>query len=237
MASDEGEHLNPSKLGTKYYWDHAYERETLNFATNPEDEGQIWFSESDAETRILDYLSSEGISPTSSFLDVGTGNGHLLFELIAEGDYSGKMVGIDYSAKGIELARKIAEEREVEGVEFEVVDVIKDDLEGAAWVPEGGFDVVLDKGTFDAISLSEETLGDGRRVYELYAEKVRGVIKRGALLVVTSCNWTEEELRRKMLVVDDLEYYGKIKYPSFKFGGQEGQTISSVCFRRKELPA
>lgn len=91
-------------------------------------------------------------------------------------------------------------------VKFEVADVIKDELLDANWVPKNsaegvpvGFDVVLDKGTYDAISLSEETLADGRRVYEDYPRKVAAVVKTGGLLVVTSCNWTEEELQKKML--------------------------------------
>lgn len=193
-----------------YSWEQAYDAETRNFSSDPTDEGQIWFSESDAEGRILSYLSDEGIPPTASFLDVGTGNGHLLFELLEEGEYEGgDMVGIDYSPKAVALAGKIAEERGLaEKVKFCVSDCIKDDLASAGWVPsvggEKGFDVVLDKGTFDAISLSDELLddGSGRRIYEGYAEKIVGVMKKGGLLVVTSCNWTEEELKRKLLVTE-----------------------------------
>ncbi|TGZ84657.1 S-adenosyl-L-methionine-dependent methyltransferase [Ascodesmis nigricans] len=231
--------LNPSKLGTKEYWDAAYTRETANFLSNPSDEGVIWFDESLAESRILSYLSSSDIPPTSSFLDIGTGNGHLLFELIESEDYdeSTAMVGIDYSERSIELSRTIAKEREVEErVRFEIADVIKDELLEAEWVPKGdlecGFDVVLDKGTYDAISLSEETLDDGRRVYEDYPRKVAAVVKKGGLLVITSCNWTEEELEKKMLAEKSLKLHGRVKYPTFSFGGKTGQTICTVCFQK-----
>lgn len=119
------------------------------------------------------------------------------------------MVGIDYSLKAVALAQKIAAERQlVESVKFYVSDCIRDDLASAKWVPglEGGrgFDVVLDKGTFDAISLSDELLGDGsgRRIYEGYAENIVGAMKKGGLLVVTSCNWTGEELKTKLLVTE-----------------------------------
>ncbi|KAI5847870.1 S-adenosyl-L-methionine-dependent methyltransferase [Morchella snyderi] len=231
------EHLNISKLGTKEYWDQAYETESHNFSADPTNEGQIWFDESDAESRILRYLSSQDLPPSTSFLDVGTGNGHLLFELIESGEYDGgAMVGIDYSPRAVELAEKIAIERGVEGrVRFVVGDCVKDELSAAEWVPQNGFGVVLDKGTFDAISLSGEVLddGSGRRLYEGYAQGVVGVMARGGLLVVTSCNWTEEELKKKLLLNTDLEYYGKISYPSFSFGGKTGQAISSICFRRK----
>lgn len=142
------------------------------------------------------------------------GNGHLLFELLEEGEYGdGDMVGIDYSPKAVELAQNIAAERKLAGkVEFYVSDCIKDDLASAEWVPgmdgEKGFDVVLDKGTFDAISLSDELLGDGsgRRIYEGYAENIVGAMKKGGLLVITSCNWTEEELKTKLLVTEGYSF-------------------------------
>jgi cyclopropane fatty-acyl-phospholipid synthase-like methyltransferase len=144
------------------------------------------------------------------------------------------MVGIDYSPASIELSKKIAETRGYEDkTRFEVVDVIKDDLKTAAWVPEDGFDVVLDKGTFDAISLSDETLPDGRRVVERYPENVVTVVKKGGWVVLTSCNWTEEELRRRVEGANvGLEFYGRVQYPSFTFGGKKGSTVCTVAFRR-----
>lgn len=229
--------LDPSVLGTRSHWDAAYTREITNFASNPDDEGIIWFAESNAEDTLLRYLSTAAeLPPSPSFLDIGTGNGHLLFALRENEDYepfTGTMVGIDYSPASITLARTIAGERGMQDIIFEEADVIKDELSAAPWVPkeEGGFDVVLDKGTYDAISLSEETLEDGRRVYEDYPRKVAEVVKKGGLLVITSCNWTVEELREKFKV-DGLEWVQEIKYPSFRFGGKTGQTISSAVWRR-----
>ncbi|PUU75441.1 S-adenosyl-L-methionine-dependent methyltransferase [Tuber borchii] len=246
------EHLPPSQLGTKQYWDQAYTLESQNFNEDPTNEGQVWFSESNAESRILSFLRRV-VPEARSFLDIGTGNGHLLFEMVEEGSWEGGwFVGVDYSCEAVALARSIAKGRGVMGEEeeeerkgkvgFWVADVMAlGDGEEEEWVPEGGFDVCLDKGTFDAISLSDERLPDGRRAYEGYAERVVQVMKRGSgLLVVTSCNWTEEELKRKILAsevianeVIELEYHGRIEYPSFSFGGHKGQAISSVCFRRK----
>ncbi|KAI5804337.1 S-adenosyl-L-methionine-dependent methyltransferase [Geopyxis carbonaria] len=225
--------LQPSKLGDKEHWEQAYEREQKNFLGNALDEGQIWFEESDAENRILRYLEDENLNPQASYLDVGTGNGHLLFELLQTGGFEGPMVGIDYSPKAIELARMVANKRGIgESLRFEVMDIIKDNIEGASWVPNGGFDVILDKGTYDAISLSEELLGNGKRVYEDYPKKVSVVLKTGGLLIVASCNWTEDELKQKMTAQCDLKYHGRIRYPSFSFGGKVGQTISTVCFKK-----
>ncbi|KAI5792433.1 S-adenosyl-L-methionine-dependent methyltransferase [Peziza echinospora] len=226
--------LDPSELGTKSYWDSAYNVESRNFQTNPDDEGVIWFEESDAENQILAYLQDELEIPTdASFLDVGTGNGHLLFFLREEGDYEGgRMLGVDYSEAGIELAKQIATQHGLEDgeVQFAVVDVIRDDV--TQWAGEEGFDVVLDKGTYDAISLSGELLEDGRRLVEGYAEKVASAVKKGGWFVITSCNWTEEELVARLNGTGGLKYYGRIKYPSFQFGGKKGQTISTICFKR-----
>jgi EEF1A lysine methyltransferase 2 len=103
---------------------------------------------------------------------------------------------------------------------------------------EKGFDVVLDKGTFDAISLAEERLGgdadgEGKRLCEGYKDRILPLVKEGGLFLVTSCNWTEEELRR-WFGGGELAFETGLRYRSFRFGGREGQSISSVCFRKRK---
>ena len=110
--------------------------------------------------------------------------------------------------------------------------------ETLAWFPyaQGGFDIVLDKGTFDAISLA----GDARdtRVCERYPDIVRQLIRNGGFLVITSCNWTEEELVKWFTSAgiadgqDRFEVWGRVEYPRFRFGGKEGQGVCTVCFQR-----
>lgn len=227
----------------------------------------------------MDYLSSKDVGldvETTSFLDVGTGNGSLLFllrggghgsedegandeddednddgnergreERRSRGGFRGSMVGVDYSAASVRLARRVAGERgmgpggEKGEVRFEEWDVMRE--EPGTWMPmdgmTGGFDVVLDKGTFDAISLCEERDERGRRICEGYRDRVQGLVRRGGLLLVTSCNWTEAELR-SWFEGDgegkgELVCWGRVRYPSFTFGGRTGQAISSVCFKRK----
>ena len=185
-------------------------------------------------------------------LDLGTGNGHFLFRLRErdsdtdkeddEGGWKGRMLGVDYSEKSIEFARRIAGDKGVGSgtgereVEFRWWDVISQDPVGV--VLEGknekGWDVVLDKGTFDAISLSEEKDENGRRICEGYKERIVPLIREEGILLVTSCNWTEEELVA-WFQGGVLEYLDTIKYKSFSFGGKKGQTISSVCFRKHGL--
>ncbi|KAJ5724168.1 hypothetical protein N7488_002203 [Penicillium malachiteum] len=112
--------------------------------------------------------------------------------------------------------------------------------ETLSWFPyqTGGFDIVLDKGTFDAISLA----GDAKetRVCERYPDIVRRLLRKGGFLMVTSCNWTEEELVRWFTgpvgsvegEEDRLVVWGRVEYPRFRFGGQEGQGVCTVCFQR-----
>jgi hypothetical protein len=164
---------------------------------------------------------------------LGTGNGSLLVALREDG-WEGVMVGVDYSDASVELARRGAGVREVEDVRFEVWDVIGGTVPKGEWMVEGGFDVVLDKGTFDAISYSEGVDGEGRRVCEGYRERVGELVRRGGVVVVTSCNWTEEELGVWFVGGESIfEVCGRIEYPVFRFGGKVGQSVCTVAFRRK----
>lgn len=54
------------------------------------------------------------------------------------------------------------------------------------------FDVVLDKGTFDAIALSEES----KKNRELYKETIYKILNdsQNSYFVITSCNFTKPEL-------------------------------------------
>jgi EEF1A lysine methyltransferase 2 len=195
------------------------------------------------DEKILEdkILGDEVTRENCCFLDLGTGNGHFLLRLrgfVEDGDgeeeekWEARCMGVDYSAKSVEFARRIAASKGVE-VEFKYFDLMSDSpssiLDGKQ---ESGWDVVLDKGTFDAISLSEEKDDQGRRLCEGYKERVMPLVREGGLLLVTSCNWTGEELRR-WFEGEGLEVVGEVRYRSFVFGGAKGQTISSVCFRKE----
>lgn len=242
-------HLDPSELGTKGYWDAAYNTERQNFAANADDEGTVWFSDAGAEERMLSFLEdladeghlrkgegkeespNEGreANADARFLDLGTGNGHLLFALRDE-EWLGDMVGVDYSPQSVTLASSI---REAKGsshadIAFDEWDILTQPP--GDWLASG-FDVVLDKGTFDAICLSQDTDAQGRRICEGYREKVEPLVKAGGRFLITSCNWTEEELLG-WFGGGDLVFEGKVKYPSFTFGGKTGSSVVTLCFKR-----
>lgn len=251
-------------------WDNLYKRELVNNTSDPTDRGTVWFDDSDAEAKLLQFLEDltedeeEGEKTTTataaadccpaldqqstSFLDLGCGNGSFLFALREEG-WRGRCLGVDYSAESVALARQIAGSGAVAGderVEFAEWDVLRGPYEavlggggGGAGSAEEGWDVVHDKGTFDAISLSDETDGGGRRISEGYKGRVVRLVRPGGLFLVTSCNWTEAELQgwfgEGSADVEGGAFVrvGRVNYPSFSFGGVKGQTISTLCFQRK----
>ena len=239
--------------------------------------GTSWFADARAEQRTAAYLAL--LQPSLSrarttFLDLGTGNGEMLRALRRRG-WKGTMVGVDYCAESVELARRLEErsegdegdcdedsEEDEDGedsageagqdddaaappIAFYEYDILHSDPVAAPWLPTAseGFDIVLDKGTFDAVSLSSETDAAGQRACEGYAARVRPLVRRGGLALVTSCNWTEEELvdwfvretegRADGEANDGFEVAGRVEYPRFKFGGREGQSVVGVCFRRR----
>ncbi|KAI9811391.1 MAG: hypothetical protein M1832_000910 [Thelocarpon impressellum] len=127
-------------------------------------------------------------------------------------------------------------------VEFRRWDVLRGDVsavvEGGAVARRGGWDVVLDKGTFDAVSLSGERLAadDAGMAFEAYPARVARLVRPGGLVLVTSCNWTEEELARWFVRGGDgmLARHDRIAYPTFSFGGRKGQSVCTLVFRRVE---
>lgn len=161
------------------------------------------------------------------------------------------MTGIDYSGSSIALAGRLVASRGkgLQDIRFEVCDILAAPAVPSpsqsgqwAWMLEEGFDLVMDKGTFDAMSLSEETYVDEenggveRRVCERYPGIVASLVRKGGWVMVTSCNWTEEEVVRWFGdgTGGELRVWGRVEYPRFRFGGMEGQGVCSVCFRRKE---
>lgn len=54
-----------------------------------------------------------------------------------------------------------------------------------------GFDVCIDKGTFDAISLNPDHTKEGKK---LYVQALKVALKVDGYFAITSCNWTKEQL-------------------------------------------
>ncbi|CAH7666513.1 S-adenosyl-L-methionine-dependent methyltransferase [Phakopsora pachyrhizi] len=251
--------FQPSELGTLSFWNVNYDRELESFKEFG-DEGEVWFGE-DSSDEILDWVARFIPPPLSGslqesfiiddcsqmeavkklnnkrpqILDVGCGNGQLLFLLVQGGYGVENLTGIDYSAGSIELTNEIAQLKGINGLRLEVKDIIKDEVNPPLLNSNGkerrGWDLITDKGTFDAICLSNEEL-EGRKLSEHYPSRISDLlVKPGGIFLITSCNWTEDELISKFVKPEfGLRVHSKIPRHCFTFGGNSGSTITTIAF-------
>ncbi|XP_018575947.1 EEF1A lysine methyltransferase 2 [Anoplophora glabripennis] len=207
--------LNASELGKLDYWENCYDKELNNFH-NHGDPGEIWFGD-DIVNRIIQWMEmSELVKKDSKLLDIGCGNGMFVVELANEGFTN--LHGVDYSEKAVELAKAIANKQNL-NIHFSTQNI----LDGL----RDKFDIIHDKGTYDAISLSENAL-ENRNVY---INNVYDSLNNNGLFIITSCNWTESELIQQFKM--KFESFHTIPTPQFKFGGKVGSVVSSCVFKRK----
>ncbi|GAA6011658.1 hypothetical protein JCM10207_004198 [Rhodosporidiobolus poonsookiae] len=224
------EELPPSKLGTQQHWDDVYAREVKMFKEIG-DEGEVWFGEDSAQD-MVEWVEEHFPQLDGRILDVGTGNGQLLFAFSSAGYTS--LTGVDYSSLSIELARIIlsartsSEEHDLADPppRFFVADVLEvaegKDVEG---VTGEQWDLVTDKGTYDAVCLSDETR-EGKSLRELYVASVARLLQPG--------NWTQEELEKAFVSgTTGLKVHSNIPRASFDFGGSSGSSITTVAFEKE----
>lgn len=215
--------LGGSELGTKAYWDKSYATEIRNYRAHG-DVGEVWFDE-DSQTRVINWMlkRSEQLPADVRIIDLGCGNGMMLIELAREG-YT-NLTGMDYSATAIDLAQNIASDQDIE-ISYRVGDLLSD-----AFATEfGQFGVVHDKGTYDAISLHPDDSRGKREQYIANVHRLLADDDANAVLIVTSCNWTDTELCAAF--AGRFEKIAAIPAPSFMFGGKVGSVVTSLVFRK-----
>ncbi|KAL1122635.1 hypothetical protein AAG570_002962, partial [Ranatra chinensis] len=162
-------------------WDSVYRTDVEHFKTRG-DFGDIWFGE-DSALRIIRWIIENVPETDVSIIDLGCGNGMLLIELAREG-YN-NLTGVDYCQSAIELSEKVANSQEISCIKFKVADLTGDVNH------LGSFNIALDKGTYDAVSLNPEDAFVKRRKY---IENVASIVSQKGMFIITSCNWTESEL-------------------------------------------
>ena len=211
------EEYGESELSTLEYWKTHYRREVENYKSHG-NVGDIWFGE-DIVDRIVNWMNHfSRIKKTHSVLDVGCGNGMFLITLHKEG-YT-NLSGIDYCEAAIVLAKEVANQFN-STIEYKVFNILEDDFQGKT------YDIILDKGTYDAISLSANAKYDK----VTYGRRVSDLLQTRGLFILTSCNWTQEELL--MQFNDNFTVLDVIPTPQFQFGGKLGSVVTSVVLERK----
>lgn len=131
---------------------------------------------------------------------------------------------MDYVAASVQLARRVAAAAGLSpaALRFEEDDVLQ------SAQPDACADLLVDKGTLDAVGLA----ADGPAARLRYAATAARLLRRGGLLCVTSCNATADELAAEFGGDVFAELDRVRTYPTFRFGGQEGTRVATVAFRR-----
>ncbi len=161
-------------------------------------------------------------------MDLGCGNGHFTAKLLEAGFK--RLGALDYSEAAIQLAKDFI------GADAERNDadlcIYAADILHPESIPEfNKYSVIVDKGTFDAISLSgKDTIQDLAPAFKATLKRLSCHDPQGTkpLFIITSCNWTSTELKNifgpELVAVDEIEH------SSFTFGGRKGQDVSTVIF-------
>uniref|UniRef100_A0A915BK00 Protein-lysine N-methyltransferase n=1 Tax=Parascaris univalens TaxID=6257 RepID=A0A915BK00_PARUN len=219
--SDVDEHLE-SVLATKEYWEERYKIELKNYE-DIGDEGEIWFGRS-VENRIIRYFLDAGLRKDSRIIDLGCGNGSLL-RYLRRLKFS-YLNGVDYCEDAIRLARNIAE-REMTNIDMPSINFQVFDLLGENTLNDR-YDIVMDKGTWDAMSLCAEK----EHRLSHYRNFIVNIITIKGIFIIFSCNFTKEELR-KQFECKELCFETEIASTnSIIFGGKSGVTSTGAIFRR-----
>ncbi|XP_058800930.1 EEF1A lysine methyltransferase 2 isoform X1 [Phymastichus coffea] len=222
MSENSNEELPSSELGTREYWDKAYSLEIENYKDHG-DVGEIWFGE-ESGTKVVRYIEDnlKLFKEDDRIMDLGCGNGMLLLSLARKGFR--KLTGIDYSQKAIDLAREVLDNENYFEVELLAGDIVDSAVLGLSIFK---FKLAHDKGTYDAISLNQDNPKEKR---QKYIENVHNILLDDSYLILTSCNWTKDEIIEHF--TNYFEFKEEIPSKKFLFGGQTGNTITQLIFTK-----
>lgn len=150
------------------------------------------FGEDSVEKMVdwaIDHFPPTG---SASILEIGSGNGTLLFGLHEAGYDEALLSGIDYSQGAVDLAKNIAEAKGASGITFTRCDFL---TETPATLPNHDtgsttavWDLLLDKGTYDAIALGPKD-DEGHSPALHYPSRVVRLLKPGSILLITCTSY------------------------------------------------
>lgn len=140
--------------------------------------------------KIVDWVMEQKGASKSELtyaLDIGSGNGNVLFALAEAGYPQHYLAGIDYSEDAVKLSQTIAETRGLSGISFSTCDFLRDDS-GSSSRPldRDEWSLILDKGTLDAIALMDRD-ADSNDInpVQVYSTKVAKLLSPGGLFLIT----------------------------------------------------
>jgi SAM-dependent methyltransferase len=211
-----------SKLGTLEHWNDAYKQEIEQFKNNDNELGDIWFGKA-LQKKLVNYITKNFPDKNTKIFDVGFGNGVFLYKL-AKQDYV-NLYGIDYSPDSVQLAKMIIESKQKKHEKEYKINLFCEDINSTNKIINETFDVIHDKGSFDAYLMNKSN------TLENYHRYIKSYSRNGTTLIITSCNNTREELRKKFPPEKGFKYIDEIKNKTFVFGGQEGQQQATQIYQ------
>ena len=156
----------------------------------------------------------QNVCKTDSIVDIGSGNGKFLSSLLDLGFTN--LCGLDYSEKAIQMSTAWCDPR----IKFRIFDLLTDNSSDTK------YQWVLDKGTWDAISLNPAETK--QKLALKYQQSLKRLSCENAKLIITSCNWTRSELES---IFTDFNVIEEIKHQSFVFGGKTGQVVTTLIIK------
>ncbi|XP_023371405.1 EEF1A lysine methyltransferase 2 [Otolemur garnettii] len=131
------------------------------------------------------------------------------------------ITGIDYSPSAIQLSGSIIEKEGLSNIKLKVEDFLNPSTKLS------GFHICIDKGTFDAISLNPDNAVEKRKQY---VRSLSRVLRVKGFFLITSCNWTKEELLNEFS--EGFEFFEELPTPKFTFGGRSGNSVAALVFQK-----
>lgn len=217
-----------SKLSKQEYWETCFEKELQNFEDHGDD-GEVWFGK-DVQKKTVEYLLTRFPDSQSqlTLLDVGTGNGALLFKLIKK-KFEATLVGIDYSDFSIAFSKRIQGSLKEDHPRVEEIVFRFENAFDMTAQEQGKYDMIHDKGTFDVVYMNKDLSNhDYARAMHHRLSKTNDK----AVFVLTSCNLTSTEMDEIFAAEGLFRKLTEIKgYRQFTYGGVTGQNVSTNVYQ------
>ena len=142
---------------------------------------------------------------------------------------------MDYSEKSIDLGNSIKDHKIQDGEErYKNIIFYQEDIKSFLLIVDNEqdkFDLIHDKGTFDAFLLNKNNSNIE------YVDYIYYKLKKSGVFIITSCNHLKGDLIKFFIEDPKLnkEKYkfsikGEIPHKSFSFEGQVGQTVTTLIF-------
>ena len=175
QAEPEQPEASDEAFGTKGYWDSHYTSCATQQADDDTDEWYLSFADL---SEILSGAMPHG--KDSAVLDIGCGTSRMLRDM-RESGHTGELIGTDFS--GVELARRCNAGLDIAIKEADCRDCA--DLLG-----QEAFDLILDKGTVDALLCDES---EGEENVRRECSQVREMLRVGGAFCLVTPKYPEEE--------------------------------------------